>query len=350
MTPATNWQEQIPEGEAAQHERFAEQIRDMQRKNAKGRPPLRALHAKGQAGLEAEFTVLDGLPDYARAGVFAKPGTYRAWVRFSNGEGRRHSDAKPDVRGVAVKVVGVPGRKLIPGLEDAKTQDFLMIRKPSQPFRSADEFVWLLGAMSNPALLVPRLLGRFGPRRGFGILRELVQGLSLKTVSFATSRYFSALPIRFGACAVHYALEPVAVAEPGAKPGKGPDHLAAELASRLAAGPVVYDFRVQFFRDEATTPIEDASKEWREQDAPFVTVARLTLAPQSPESPRGRRVAEFVEKLSFDPWHATEDLRPLGNMMRARNAAYRLSTQERGAAPEPDGTESFDDVPATKMA
>jgi len=29
--------------------------------------------------------------------------------------------------------------------------------------------------------------------------------------------------------------------------------------------------------------------------------------------------------------------------MRARNHAYRLSTIERGAAPEPDGSERFDD-------
>ena len=46
-----------------------------------------------------------------------------------------------------------------------------------------------------------------------------------------------------------------------------------------------------------------------------------------------------MERLSFDPWHAGEDFRPLGNMMRARNVAYRLSTQERGAAAEPEGTE-----------
>jgi hypothetical protein len=29
-------------------------------------------------------------------------------------------------------------------------------------------------------------------------------------------------------------------------------------------------------------------------------------------------------------------------MMRARNHAYRLSTEERHAAPEPDGHERFD--------
>jgi hypothetical protein len=53
-------------------------------------------------------------------------------------------------------------------------------------------------------------------------------------------------------------------------------------------------------------------------------------------------VAEVCEGLSFDPWHTTADFRPLGNMMRARNHAYRLSTQERGASPEPDGTEALD--------
>jgi hypothetical protein len=67
----------------------------------------------------------------------------------------------------------------------------------------------------------------------------------------------------------------------------------------------------------------------------------LTLPQQDLDSPRGRKLAEFVEKLSFDPWHALVAHRPLGNMMRARNYAYRESTQERAAAGEPDGKETF---------
>jgi hypothetical protein len=62
---------------------------------------------------------------------------------------------------------------------------------------------------------------------------------------------------------------------------------------------------------------------------------------QDVASERGRSIASFVEKLSFDPWHALVEHRPLGAMMRARNHAYRLSTAERGAAPEPDGSETF---------
>jgi hypothetical protein len=133
---------------------------------------------------------------------------------------------------------------------------------------------------------------------------------------------------------VHYALTPHAQAAPGAK---RPGDLGAELADRLTRGPVSYDLQVQFFVDATRTPIEDASVEWREADAPFVTVGHLTLKSQDPRSEKGKRLAEYIETLSFDPWHAPVEFRPLGNMMRARNAAYRLSTQARKAAPEPDG-------------
>ena len=115
-----------------------------------------------------------------------------------------------------------------------------------------------------------------------------------------------------------------------------------DLSARLRQGPIHYDFQVQFFVDETRTPIEDHSVEWKEADAPFVTLARLTLAKQDPDSPRGERVAEFVDKLSFDPWHAVKELRPLGNIMRARNVAYRVSTQERGVSPEPNRPAHFE--------
>lgn len=342
MTPATDWQETVPAGEEEDLERLAEQLRDLQRRRARGRPALRALHAKGQVGAEAKLEVLPNLPAHARVGPFATPQTYRAYVRFSNGAGVRRADSKPDVRGIAVKLLGVPGRKLIPGLEQATTQDFLAILSPTTPFRNAQEFVALLLAADNQALLLPRLAWQLGPIRAVRVLSQLLAGLGQPVRSLAANHYFSAVPIRFGPYAVRYAFAPHLAATDAPPPGKGPDYLAQELGQRLAAGPVVYDFRVQFFVDETCTPIEDASHEWLEADAPFTTLARLTLPRQDLDSPRGRRVAALVERLSFDPWHAVEELRPLGNMMRARNAAYRLSTQERGAAPEPDGSERFD--------
>jgi hypothetical protein len=114
--PSTNWQEKTDPGEPQRFEAYAEQLRDLQRRRARKGPVARALHAKGQLGLEATFTVLPDLPAHARAGLFAAPAKFRACVRYSNGSGARQHDRKPDVRGIAVKVLGVGGKKLIPGL------------------------------------------------------------------------------------------------------------------------------------------------------------------------------------------------------------------------------------------
>ena len=343
--PATTWKEVIPDGEPARLEALAAQLHQLQKRRAGKGPVARGLHAKGKAGVLAELTVLPDLPAYARVGLFATPATFRAYVRFSNGSGTRERDTKPDVRGVAIKVLGVPGAKIIPGLEKATTQDFLLIRSPAGPFRNADEFIWFVCAAARPALLLPRALVHFGPVRAIRLIRQLVAGLKQPMASVATTRYYSALPIQFGRFAAKYALAPHAAPEPapaGKRPPRSPDYLAEELAARLSRGPVSYYLRAQFYVDDERTPIEDPTREWLEQDAPFVTLARLTLPRQDLGAPRGQKVASFIESLSFDPWHTTADFRPLGNMMRARNAAYRMSGQERGAAPEPDGSEQFE--------
>jgi hypothetical protein len=341
MLPSTDWREKVDPDESDRFERYAERLRDLQRLRAGGGRPERALHAKGQLGLEATFTVLPALPEHARVALFAEPVTYPAYVRFSNGSSARHSDKKPDVRGVAIKLMGVPGKKIISGMEDATTQDFLLIRTPTTPFRNADEFIDFVFVGLSPALKLPGVLWRYGFGRTIDILRRATESLGRPTVSLATTRYYSAAPIQFGRYAVHYALVPHAKPENSSAP-QSPDYLGSELSSRLRQGQVTYDFQVQFFCDERRTPIEDASVEWKESDAPFLTLARLTLAKQDPETPRGGRVAEFVEGLSFDPWHAVADLRPLGNIMRARSPAYRLSTQERQASPEPSRPEHFE--------
>jgi hypothetical protein len=333
--PETNWQEKTDPGEAQRFEGYAEQLRELQRRRARGRPAYRALHAKGQLAALAEFTVLPNLPEHARAGLFASPQSFRALVRYSNGKGSRQDDRKPDVRGIAVKLVGVPGKKVIPGMEGARTQDFLLIRSASTPFRSADEFVPFVVAAVSPLTRLPGVIAKLGFSRTLQIIKRATKQFGEPVKPLAATHYFSAVPIRFGAHAVRYALRPVA-ADTGAARSKSPDYLGDELAARLRKEAVSYDFQLQFFEDEKTTPIEDASVDW---PSPYLTAARLTLPAQDVSSERGRRVTELVEKLSFDPWHAQEELRPLGNMMRARNAAYRLSTQERKASPEPDGSE-----------
>jgi hypothetical protein len=342
--PSTEWTEDVASDEAAHFGRLAERLREVQRRTNRSSGVGRALHRKGHVGVEASFEVLGDLPAAARQGLFAKPGRYRAYVRCSNGATAHQVDRKGDVRGIAIKVLGVAGTKLIPGLEAATTQDFLLIQSATAPFRGPDEFVAFVTAAARPATALPRLLFGVGPRRLFAVASHLRRGLSVPVPSMATLEVHSALPMRWGDHAGKVRLTPVgpaaAAASAAGKPG--PDYLAAELAERLAAGALRWDFAVQLYRDPRATPIEDSTVPWTDDVAPPIVVARLVVERQDLTSARARAISMFVENLSFDPWHALVEHRPLGAMMRARNHAYRLSTAERGAAPEPDGSETFD--------
>lgn len=338
-SPSKQWKEVVAPDEGERFERYAEQLRLLQQQNAKAGRPHRALHAKLLLGARAELTVLPNLPEHAQVGLFATPKSYSAWVRFSNGGSSIKDDRKADIRGMAIKLIGAPGRKVIPGMEDARTQDFLMIQTPVSPFQGPEEFMFFVLGSSSPLTLLPRSIRRFGLRRTLAILGAFKQRVAQPVPTLAGLRFWSVAPIKFGPYAARFSVRPTAAPNPPTSLAKGPEYLTEDLKDRLAKGALSYDFMVQFFVDDQRTPIENSSVEWLESDAPFVTVARLTLLQQQLRSPEGRRIQEYVEKLSFDPWHAAEDLRPLGQVMRARNPAYRVSTQSRQAAKEPEDAE-----------
>jgi len=326
---AMSFHEQVAPDESERFERYAGELKQLQAARARDGKLLRGLHAKAHLGAVGQLAVPD-LPAQLRVGPFAAPRTWPLYARFSNGAPRVQHDGVPDVRGIALKLVGVPGRKLIPGLEDRKTQDFLFIQTPSVAFRSPDEFVAFVRiAARGQALLLPRLIAAFGFSRAIMILRIIIK--MPKVVSMAAARFYTAAPIRFGETAAKLALLPLAAA---ADEREG--SLRDDLVARLAAGAVEYSLRAQLFVDDAVTPIEDPSVTWPEEKSPFVELGRVTLPRQQVESARGHEIEALVERLSFDPWHALEELRPLGAMMRARAPAYRESVMARGAAPEPE--------------
>jgi len=325
LNPSKDWKETIPPDEAERFERYATILSDLQR--ARG-GKMRALHAKQHAGLRATFEVLGDVPEHARVALFAEPKSYDAYVRFSNGSGAVASDDKPDVRALAIKILRVPGKKLIPGMEDETTQDFLAINTPSLAFRTVDEFVAFAQASTSPALLPVRLFGRLG-FGAFGLISRLLASTK-KVTSLATETYFSVAPVRFGELAARLSLAPAQTDAP-----EKTAVLADELATRLRRGPLAWEMRAQLFVDEERTPIEDTSRPWSESDAPPVPIARLTVPSQDPTSAEGMELFDRVEALAFDPWHALVELRPLGAAMRARSPAYRESQKTRGAAKEP---------------
>src|SRR5690242_10736713 len=72
---------------------------------------LRGQHPKPHGCVQAQFEVLGDIPDQLKVGLFAKPARYTAYIRFSNG--KSEDDTQPDVHGMAIKLTGVPGRKIL---------------------------------------------------------------------------------------------------------------------------------------------------------------------------------------------------------------------------------------------
>lgn len=321
------WREVIPDGEAARLDALAKRLA------GDGKLDGRPLHRKTLAALHARFEVGEA-PRDLRHGLFAEPGSYDAFVRFSSGAGQARSDRVADVRGLAVKVLGVAGPKVIPGLETASTQDFLAILTPTFPFKDPAAFVDIAvaGGRGRLAVLgaVLRHYGLVGPR---GALPRLRRALDTSMRSLVERTYWSAVPLRLGPHAVKLRFRPMDVPPP-VPPVGGPDALAVELQARVRVSPLSFRVEAQRFVDESRTPIEDPTVEWAERDSPWAALARLMIPAQAAESRAGRMLAAYVERLSFDPWHALVEHRPLGAVMRARAAAYKHAAIARGAVSE----------------
>jgi hypothetical protein len=331
--PASDWKEIVAPNERELFDTLAAQLREVQREKAKSHGSIsRGLHAKGHVGLRAELAVRDGLPEWARVGPFSIPATFKAWLRLSNGGTVHASDRAPDVRGLALKVTGVPGTKLIPGMENAPTMDFLGILTQTMPFKSPSAFVGVVRAANGPKLLaLPRILGALG-FDAIRVLGVLQKGMAARVESYVEQPFYSVLPIRWGDAAVKYGFVPVSPPKPATKVTNEHTRFADDVRARVTVAPLKWTLRIQPFVDEAQTPIEDPTRAWQ---SPWTDVADVMVPAQDPLSEQGKALSALVETFSFDPWHAPVEFRPLGAMMRARSAAYRDSSIERKAATEP---------------
>ncbi len=260
--------------------------------------------------VDAEFTVPDGLPPELRIGLFAQPKTYRARIRFANATSQ--SDRERDVRGMSIKVSGVSSDNLTPGQSN---QDFIFNSHAVMMVGGTRAFLDLLKAVEAGG----------GKEALFFLSHPHAAAVALASRQHATSHleipYWSTTPYLFGpGRAVKYIARPISTR---ATPLPNPltdDYLRARLTDHLAREDARFDFLIQFQTDSRKMPIEDASVEWREHDSPYRPVARIRIPPQRLDSPEG---VASCEQMSFNPWHALADHRPLGNFNRARRDIYR---------------------------
>lgn len=322
------------EAEPLFFERLARELMQVQDKNkvSSGAADIaRTFHAKAVLGVEnARLKIRDDVPPALQTG-FVRPGVeYPVTVRLSNASGTRQADVSPDMRGAALRVEADDG-----------THDLLMTSFPVSHARNAREFVEFAKAMAGAESTVQKVIAfvvklplAVGPSTALRMFRN-VRAATRRTVrSLALATYWSRGAILWGdEGPVRYQLRsaegtPDVYAGPTPSPAD-PDYLRRELAQRLGSGDVVFDLCVQRYVDANRTPIEDGSVEWTEDVAPAIPVATLTISRQDIDTAEAHSAARRIEQLTFNPWHTTEEFRPLGNLNRARKVAYEAGSAHR---------------------
>jgi hypothetical protein len=305
-------EEQVPadEGEAIK-QLVALQVGIMM---AKG-PMYRGQHSKHHACADAEFVVRGDIPDAYRIGLFKQPAAYRAKVRWSNGAEKE--DTKPDVHGMAVKVFGVKGNAALAGSE-REEQDFVLIDSESFFVPDVKMMLALMSAKAASAKNEQVMIDFAGKNK------EVIGALMAakkKIASPVTTRYWSTVPYKLGGGAVKYTAIPAPGNKSGDIPATADDYLRAALASQLARGENGVQFELCIIPQASPTdnPVENPMVAWKAEPIP---VATITVAPQAFDTPERMREAE---ELSFDPWHALAEHRPLGGINRARKEVYAAS-------------------------
>ena len=301
-------------------EKLSVVIEESIRKQYSAGSARRDAHPKAHGCVKAEIQILETLPDTLAKGLFIPGKTYQAWIRFSNGSGDpTRADIKHDARGMAIKVLGVPGKKLLEDEAQATTQDFIMINHPvffaTDPARYLSFMEDANSDHFYRKLLIPFDLGAKGTRIA-------LETRNSKISNPLQTRYWSMVPYQLGAGpsrqAVKYSVRAcTSVADPMPKE-PGHDFLRGALRNTLQSGDACMEFLVQP-RTSDHMDVEDSRIEWKEAQAPFYKIASIRIPQQVFDTPEQNA---FCENLSFTPWHALPEHQPLGVTNRLRKIIY----------------------------
>lgn len=301
---------------------------------------LRSVHAKSHGLLHGELRVLDDLPPMLAQGIFANPASYPFVMRFSTSAGDMLDDSVSLPRGIALKVIGVDGERL-EGSEGDVTQDFVMINGPVFLVPGPKKFAGslkLLAATTDKGHALKKALS--AALRGTEKLIEAMGSESglIKAMGghpethILGETFFSQVPILFGPYMVKVSLAPVSPSLMHLKNAPldvtdKPDGLREAVVDFFKQHSAEWELRVQFCTNLEDMPIEDASKEWPQEDSPYIAVARVTALPQAAWNEELQRTVD--QGMAFSPWHGIAAHRPIGSIMRVRKAAYELSKKMR---------------------
>lgn len=316
--------ESLYPNEAATAKQIADTIEMSIRKQYVTDIALRDAHPKAHGCIRAEFKVNETLPPLLAQGVFIPGKTYQAWIRFSNGSSNaKQADIKKDARGMAIKLLEVSGKNLSD--ENSSTQDFIMINHPVFFANDPARYLSFMQDINSDKFLkklhIPFALGAKGTWIALNTRNKISNPLQ--------TRYWSMVPYQLGLGdhrqAVKYSARACStiVSPIPARPNR--DFLREALRTSLQESDACMEFLVQP-RTSTSMSVEDSMTEWKEDQAPFYKVATIHISKQVFDTPEQNK---FCENLSFTPWHALVEHKPLGGINRMRKIIYEQISRVR---------------------
>jgi catalase len=327
-----------PVGEEAEIQAVTESTKaKMLAQKEKHPPTLRDQHPKSHGYLVGEFIVEENIADELKVGIFSQPRSYPIQIRFSNGSNNPRPDNDGNVRGMAIKIMGVEGKMAIDTPEQQGVQDFVLINDPAFFMKDVVGYLNFFSAVAtmnkikeetfplNPdgtPQLTPEMAEKLAQAEA---TLKIIHVMEAKPVSnLLEITYWSATPYKFGDGAMKFSAVSTNSFE-GFDQTDSPDpdnYLRDSMARYLAEHDASFDFNIQLQKDADAMPIEDPTIVWDETISPFVKVGTIKIPSQIFDT-EDRRKAD--EKQSFSPWHALEVHRPLGGINRARKMYIELA-------------------------
>ena len=306
----------------------------------KYRHAIRDAHAKSHGILRGELHVYPNLPEHLAQGMFREAKTYPVIIRLSSAPPTIGSDASPAVKGLAIKIIGVEGKKFLLDQADEVTQDFLMVNDtiiPTGDIKSyhdlqlkqekimhAPEFVQ--NAITGAGVLANKVLEALGSNKEVPLIAPKHPNNNILGELYTTLG-----AIRFGGYVAKIGIAPLSDSvkaltgqEVDIKEEGGWRDLVVDFFHAQGAE---YELRAQLCTDLKTMPVEDASIDWPQDQSPYQALGKIVLPAQEAFSPARRVFADDV--LSFNPFHCLPEHLPLGSINRARIKAYETSTAYR---------------------
>ena len=307
----------------------------------KNRHAIRDAHAKSHGILRGELHVYPTLPAHLAQGMFREPKVYPVILRFSSAPGSIDPDTQSAVKGLALKIIGVAGKKFLAYQADEVTQDFLMVNDTIIPTGDVKSYHDMQLRQEKVMLHAPEVVTQIITEAGtlvnqaldaVGLKKEIPLVVPPHPNNNIIGETFTTLgAIRFGDYVSKISVAPlsanvqalageqVKITEPA-----GWRDLVVDFFRTQGAE---YELRAQLCTDLKMMPVEDASIDWPQDQSPYQALGKLVIPAQEAFSPARRVFADDV--LSFNPFHCLPAHLPLGSINRVRIKAYETSTAYR---------------------